>query len=73
MVDDARFLSEMQNTLLEICTHGICWEQLNLVRCVSPDDWGISVLLMGINKEYENLLSPVLEKFQMRNIIYMNL
>ncbi|AFS24724.1 DUF1389 domain-containing protein [Chlamydia psittaci] len=60
VVDDARFLSEMQNTLLEICTHGICWEQLNLVRCVSPDDWGYFCALDGNKQRIRKFAVPCL-------------
>ncbi|QXE27067.1 DUF1389 domain-containing protein [Chlamydia buteonis] len=60
VVDVTSFLSGIKNTLLEICTHGICWEQLNLVRCVNPDDWDCLCALDGNKQRIRKFAVPCL-------------
>ncbi|SFW00602.1 putative inner membrane protein [Chlamydia abortus] len=59
-VDVVDFLSGIKNTLLEICIHGICWEQLNLIRCMHSNDWDYFCALDGNKQRIRKFAVPCL-------------
>ncbi|WP_259431249.1 DUF1389 domain-containing protein [Chlamydia abortus] len=59
-MDVVDLLSGIKNTLLEICINGICWEQLNLIRCVHSDNWDYFCALDGNKQRIRKFAVPCL-------------
>ncbi|BAE81251.1 hypothetical protein [Chlamydia felis Fe/C-56] len=61
-IDVANFFKEIENSLLELCTHGVSWGQLNLISSMNSDEWNFLCALDGNKQGVQRFAVPCLEE-----------
>ncbi|QVE49070.1 DUF1389 domain-containing protein [Chlamydia crocodili] len=59
-IDVTRFFKGIQNSLLELCIHGVSWEQLCLIKSLDFENWDLLCALDGNKQGVRKFAVPCL-------------
>ncbi|MEF9497115.1 DUF1389 domain-containing protein [Chlamydia sp. 04-14] len=61
-IDVTRFFKGIQNSLLELCTHGVSWEQLCLIKSLDFENWDFLCAIDGNKQGVRKFAVPCLRE-----------
>ncbi|AAP05273.1 DUF1389 domain-containing protein [Chlamydia caviae] len=59
-IDVTQFFTGIQHSLLELCTHGISWDQLSLIKSLDVENWDFLCALDGSKQGVRRFAVPCL-------------
>ncbi|MEF9520021.1 DUF1389 domain-containing protein [Chlamydia sp. 26-15] len=59
-IDVTKFFTSIQNSLLELCIHGVSWEQLCLIKSLDFENWDFLCALDGSKQGVRKFVVPCL-------------